>query len=173
MQQALADSGGVFTNIAMQNMKKLDSFLKEVLRYYPLGAGSFQRKVLKPFTLSNGQTIPEGVIIEVPAGSMNFDDEIHEDPFKFDALRYYNLRMAKDKEESAVKAAEVVANSQFVSVGTSSLTFGYGRHACPGRFFAVNEIKMIMATALLHYDMKNVDGQTERYPNRQIGSQVC
>lgn len=39
MQQALAESGGVFTNIAMQNMKKLDSFLKEVLRYYPLGAG--------------------------------------------------------------------------------------------------------------------------------------
>lgn len=81
--------------------------------------------------------------------------------------------MSKDAQESGTKAAEVVANSQFVSVGSSSLTFGYGRHACPGRFFAVNEIKMIMATALLHYDMKNVAGQTGRYKNRQIGAQVC
>ena len=39
VQQALAETDGVFTNIAMQNMKKLDSFLKETLRVYPLGAG--------------------------------------------------------------------------------------------------------------------------------------
>lgn len=39
IHQALAESGGIFTNVAMQNMKKLDSFLKETLRYYPLGVG--------------------------------------------------------------------------------------------------------------------------------------
>lgn len=80
--------------------------------------------------------------------------------------------MAKTAEESGVRAAEAVANSQFVSVGTSSLTFGYGRHACPGRFFAANEIKMVIATALQHYDMKLVDGETERYPNLTFGAQV-
>lgn len=173
VQQALADSGGVFTNIAMQNMKKLDSFLKEVVRFYPISAGSFQRKVLKPFTLSSGQAIPAGVIIEIAQAGVNFDDAVHERAAEFDALRYYKLRMAKDEAGSGAKAAEVVANSQFVSVGTSSLTFGYGRHACPGRFFAVNEIKMIIATALLHYDMKNVDGQVGRYENKKIGIQVC
>jgi hypothetical protein len=36
VQQALAASDGVFTSLAMQNMKKLDSFLREVLRYYPI-----------------------------------------------------------------------------------------------------------------------------------------
>lgn len=39
VQQALDESDGVFTNLAMQNMKKLDSFMKETLRFYPLGAG--------------------------------------------------------------------------------------------------------------------------------------
>lgn len=33
---ALAESNGVFTSGAMQNMKKLDSFLKETMRYYAL-----------------------------------------------------------------------------------------------------------------------------------------
>jgi hypothetical protein len=41
IEQALAESDGVFTNLAMQNMKKLDSFMKETLRFYPLGAGKF------------------------------------------------------------------------------------------------------------------------------------
>ncbi|KAG9258879.1 cytochrome P450 [Emericellopsis atlantica] len=171
VQQALAETDGVFTNIALQNMKKLDSFLKETLRVYPLGAASFQRMVLKDFTLSNGQVIPAGCIIEVPSGIVNVDPEVHDSPEQFDALRYYNMRIAKGEQDSATKTAEVVANSQFVSVGTSSLTFGYGRHACPGRFFAVNEIKMIMATALLHYDVKNVEGQEERIPNWKFGSQ--
>lgn len=39
VQQALAESGGQFTSGALQNMKKLDSFLKEVLRCSPISAG--------------------------------------------------------------------------------------------------------------------------------------
>ena len=34
---ALAESNGIFTSSALQNMKKLDSFLKETTRYYALG----------------------------------------------------------------------------------------------------------------------------------------
>lgn len=65
-----------------------------------------------------------------------------------------------------------MANSQFVSVSESSLTFGYGRHACPGRFFAANEIKMILANLLLHYEVRNPDGVTERHKNIRMGAQL-
>ena len=34
------------------------------------------------------------------------------------------------------------------------LLFGHGRHACPGRFFAVNELKAMMAHLLLTYDVR-------------------
>lgn len=34
-----------------------------------------------------------------------------------------------------------------------------------GRFFAINEIKMIVAEMLTTFDMKNVEGCEERYPN--------
>jgi cytochrome P450 len=35
VQQALDDAGGEMTSLALQNMKKLDSFLKESVRVYP------------------------------------------------------------------------------------------------------------------------------------------
>lgn len=34
------------------------------------------------------------------------------------------------------------------------MTFGHGRYACPGRFFASNESKIILATLLLKYDIR-------------------
>ena len=43
---------------------------------------------------------------------------------------------------------------QFVSVTKENMAFGFGRHACPGRFFAANEIKLILARLLLGYDMR-------------------
>ncbi|GKT81246.1 cytochrome P450 [Colletotrichum tofieldiae] len=170
IQQALVESKGVFTSIAMQNMKKLDSFLKECMRFHLLGPASFQRKVLKTFTLSNGQVIPKGSIIEVPTIGIYNDKEFFPDADEFDPLRFYKLRLSKKEQKTGSKQAEVVASAQFVSVGQSSLTFGYGRHACPGRFFAVNEIKMIMATLLLNYDLMNPGGSRERHPNLVSGA---
>lgn len=37
VQHALAETNGVFTSSAMQNMKKVDSFLKETMRYHSMG----------------------------------------------------------------------------------------------------------------------------------------
>lgn len=36
----------------------------------------------------------------------------------------------------------------------SSLEFGHGSHACPGRFFATNVIKSILIPFLLDYDLR-------------------
>ncbi|GKT54545.1 cytochrome P450 [Colletotrichum tofieldiae] len=155
IQQALVESKGVFTSIAMQNMKKLDSFLKECMRFHLLGPASFQRKVLKTFTLSNGQVIPKGSIIEVPTIGIYNDKEFFPDADEFDPLRFYKLRLSKKEQKTGSKQAEVVASAQFVSVG---------------RFFAVNEIKMIMATLLLNYDLMNPGGSRERHPNLVSGA---
>jgi cytochrome P450 len=133
-------------------------------------AASFQRKVLKPIVLSNGQHIPAGVCIEVPSSQIHLDPELYPEPEKFDALRFYKLREAKHSSDKT--AAAVVASSQFVSVSADNLSFGYGRHACPGRFFAANEIKMILGVALMQYELKMPDGIEGRYPNFLIGGAV-
>ncbi|KAJ7213645.1 hypothetical protein B0H12DRAFT_1033006, partial [Mycena haematopus] len=34
------------------------------------------------------------------------------------------------------------------------LSFGLGKHACPGRFFAVTELKLMLACIYQNYDIK-------------------
>ncbi|KAI9146965.1 Ent-kaurene oxidase-like protein [Paramyrothecium foliicola] len=171
VQTAISETNGQFTHISLASMKKLDSFLKEVTRYHAITASVFQRKVLKRFTLSNGQEIPKGEQLEIAAVGVNFDETIHENPETFDALRYYKLRQATSVGLTETKVKEPTHN-QFVSVGRSSLTFGYGRFACPGRFLAANEIKMIIADLILHFQIKNSGQIDGRYPNLKIGTLV-
>lgn len=42
----------------------------------------------------------------------------------------------------------------------TSLSFGYGSQACPGRYFAIGEIKMILMRLLLEYEFKFAEGET-------------
>jgi cytochrome P450 len=37
--------------------------------------------------------------------------------------------------------------------------FGHGEHACPGRFFASNEMKIALCVLLLKYDLRFVPGE--------------
>jgi cytochrome P450 len=46
-----------------------------------------------------------------------------------------------------------------------------GKHACPGRFFAGNELKAMMAHLLLKYDIRaEVEGV--RPPNSNVGQSI-
>lgn len=159
---------GDFSTLALQKMKKLDSFLRENMRVYPLSWSTFQRKVHKPFTLSNGQYIPAGVIIEIPAHSIVHDPGRFDRPDEFDAFRHCRAPnvVGLDGEKNAG------ASNHMVSVSLNNLPFGYGRQACPGRFFAANEIKMIVARAILDYEIKLADGATKRYANIEYNEAV-
>lgn len=52
-----------------------------------------------------------------------------------------------------------------VTVGDTFLSFGHGKHACPGRFFASYEMKLMLAHLIQHYD---VDLMAERPANQVI-----
>lgn len=49
---------------------------------------------------------------------------------------------------------------QFGIISTSGefLPFGLGRHACPGRYFAASELKLMLAYVVTHYDVKLEQG---------------
>ncbi|KAI1409310.1 cytochrome P450 [Hypoxylon sp. FL1857] len=169
VREVLAKTGGEFTAQGLQDMKKLDSFVKELLRFHPLQSSTSQRRVVQPIPLSNGQVLPAGVIVEAPNAPVCGDAEIFEDPHVFDPLRFYKVRQTKDAANANSKRRDMLANSQLVSSSASSLTWGYGRHACPGRFFAANEIKMVTGKVLMQYEIKLPDGVTERYPDLTFG----
>ncbi|PSN58628.1 cytochrome P450 monooxygenase-like protein [Corynespora cassiicola Philippines] len=160
----LAEHEGHITTKALQQMEKLDSYMKEVNRFYPPGITSFGRFVLKGITLSNGQYIPPGVVIEVPSLAIYNDSQFWPEGDKFDGFRHYKMRRGGSTTDHA--------RNQFVTTNEQNLAFGYGRHACPGRFFAANEIKMIVAKMIMDYDIKLPDGQTERYAQIEIGPSI-
>ncbi|KAJ4317019.1 hypothetical protein N0V94_005160 [Neodidymelliopsis sp. IMI 364377] len=162
-RSVLAQNDGNITAKALQQMEKLDSYMKEVTRMYTPGLTSFGRRVLKGITLSNGQYIPPGVIIEVPAHAVYHDSSVYPDSDKFDGLRHYKLRRGGSTTDHA--------RNQFVTTNEQNLSWGYGRHACPGRFFATNEIKMIVARLILDYDIKMPNGLTERHDPVNFGKQ--
>lgn len=47
---------------------------------------------------------------------------------------------------------------QLVSATAERLAFGFGKHACPGRFFAAQELKTMLAHVLLKYDIEFIGG---------------
>ncbi|OQE17315.1 hypothetical protein PENSTE_c021G05288 [Penicillium steckii] len=145
---ALAQSNGVLDHATLQRLKKLDSFMKESLRMNPLTFATFERRVLRPFTLSDGTYIPQGTVLEVPNHAISRDPTVYEDPDTFQPWRFSDKRNGGPED----------ARQQFVSISPGFGSFGYGRHACPGRFFAGVELKMILARALLTYDIKSRDG---------------
>ena len=161
IQQTLDASGGVWTTQALTSLRKLDSFIRETMRLDPVFFNAFRRKVLRPFELSDGTYIPKDTMIEVPYYAITRDPSIFPDPDTFNGFRFADIPERK-----------VWELNQFVSITPTNLLFGYGRHACPGRFFAANEIKMIVARVLLEFDFKNADGTTERYKNLEFGTTV-
>lgn len=87
--------------------------------------------------------------MEIASSAIQVDDHLYPDAQNFDGLRFYNMRQA---EGQAVK-------HQYISTGKNDLSWGYGRHACPGRFIADVEIKLVLAEFLMHYDIKNPRGE--------------
>lgn len=85
------------------------------------------------------------------------DPEVYPNPEKYDLYRFYNLRAQPVKENGY----------QYVTNSPQHLLFGHGTHACPGRFFASNEMKIALCHLLLKYDWKLCDGETTRPLNLQ------
>ncbi|KAI1149500.1 cytochrome P450 [Nemania diffusa] len=131
------------TKTALFNLKLMDSVLKETQRLKPIKMTTMHRLALADVTLSDGTVIPKGTKCAVRS-TKRLDPDIYENPEEFDGARFMRMR---DIPEKANKA-------HLVTTGTESLGFGHGLHACPGRFFAANELKIALVHLLLKYDLK-------------------
>ncbi|KAF8178062.1 cytochrome P450 [Pholiota molesta] len=142
-----------WTKTAMGKMRKVDSFIKESQRL-AVGGLSMNRKALKDFKFSNGVTVPAGTHIAVASYETHVDGNLYSDPDKFEGLRFADKR---EEEGEGLKHQMVALSHEYV-------VFGTGRHACPGRFFAVNELKAMLSHILLTYDVK-IPNDGPRPPN--------
>ncbi|KAF8549787.1 cytochrome P450, partial [Imleria badia] len=136
-----------WSKAALSKMRKVDSFLKECQRLEGMSSVSLIRMALKDFTFSDGTFIPKGTRIFTAARSVHRDEAVYESALAFDPFRFSRLR---EGDSEGVK-------HQYISTTPEYIPFGHGRHAWPGRFFAANELKTMLAHILVMYDVKLED----------------
>ncbi|KAF2173631.1 hypothetical protein M409DRAFT_61961 [Zasmidium cellare ATCC 36951] len=139
----LAQEG--WSRTALPKLQLLDSFLKEVHRFRPLSLTSMYRLVKKPVSLNDGTLLPAGTRLKID-DTMVHDSTLFSNAGTFEVARFQRLRKQSGEEHQ----------HQFVSLTPDIMAFGYGRHACPGRFFASHELKIALCVLLLQYDIRSV-----------------
>jgi cytochrome P450 len=144
VEEAVKSEG--WTKPALDQMHKLDSFIKESLRLHSIMILGLRRVALNDFTFSDGTTIPRGTLVSASSRSAHFNDKVYEDPLKFDGFRFSKMRELED-EGSSNRIGMVSPNQDYIA-------FGHGRHACPGRYFAACEVKFMFAHIVSTYDVK-------------------
>ncbi|KAJ5291290.1 hypothetical protein N7478_000541 [Penicillium angulare] len=117
----------------LQNLRLLDSVIKESQRLRPTGKVSMHRIAKETFTLPGDVYVPKGTCLGVSTSHM-MGSSVWPDGEKFDGYRFYKMRQSPDKANSA----------QLVATNPEHMGFGYGKMACPGRFFVANEMKIFV-----------------------------
>lgn len=103
--------------------------------------------------------LPHGTSLALPISAMYRDPEIFSDPDTFDAFRF-----ASDKSQKMLSS--ITADKQF-------LGFGFGTHACPGRFFSLNEVKLVVAHLLLSYDIEYQQERPDTVPLMWLNTPIA
>lgn len=143
-------SKGGWSKTSLFNMKLVDSTMKEAQRVMPLGRVSMQRIAMKDVHLKGENiTLRKGQHVTVDSTGDAYPN-VFPNPEKFDIYRWLRLRETPDFANKA----------HFVSTSPEHLGFGHGMHACPGRFFAANEVKLTLCYLLLNYDWELAPGTT-------------
>jgi len=132
-----------WTKAGLDRMHKIDSFIKESQRLHPLSNLLISRVAVNDFTFSDGTTIPRGTSVSVSSHKIHLNDKVYEDPLKFDGFRFSKMGL-----ESPEKKVGMVSSTQ------DHVSFGLGRHVCPGRYFAACELKLMFAHIVTTYDVK-------------------
>ncbi|KAK2601862.1 hypothetical protein QQS21_004548 [Conoideocrella luteorostrata] len=132
---------------SLYNLKLMDSVFKESQRLKPAVLAPMRRLVTKDMELSDGTKLFKGEKIIADAAHM-WDSSRYTEAERYDGYRFLRMRETAGQDKHA----------HLVSTSADHLGFGHGQHACPGRFFAANEVKIALIHLLLKYDWKLASG---------------
>ncbi|KAE8350016.1 cytochrome P450 [Aspergillus coremiiformis] len=127
----------------------IDSALRESLRLNSLAPRALHRQVVRRggVVLPDGQRVPEGTWLCVLSANLQTDSDFYDDAQSYKPFRF----VPKLMETSSEKAPSLpLTNEKY-------LTFGYGRHACPGRWFSFQLMKIVIAYMVANYDIERLE----------------
>lgn len=127
-----------------QEMPYLDSFVKETARLNPGPILSAPRKVMVPYTSSDGYHIPTGNWLAIPQVSLMRDEKVWPRGKTFEAFRFV------DEKNGTSESRLTHPSYEFPFWGSI-------RHACPARFYVSVVMKMILSHLIVDYEFKLAD----------------
>ncbi|KAK2596421.1 hypothetical protein N8I77_013312 [Diaporthe amygdali] len=153
----IGEHPGMTSRQWIAKLMKMDSFIIEMQRTNPQILLRPQRVAMVPLTLKDGTTIPQGARVAW-AGHHHANDPsiLTSDPEAFDPMRSYRKRTAYVDEDGENP-------NKYTAVDQSdmdTLAFGYGGQACPGRYFAIGEIKLVLSRMLVQFDFAYPKGKS-------------
>lgn len=132
--------------------------------------------------MADGTHLPVGALVGADTNHNVFKHSTLENPDVFDGFRFERLRDQENSDSKYQVSSSYHVDlffpympladentsflEQAVSTGNDHLVFGLGTQACPGRFFAIHEAKVVMARFLKYYDFKLSDNPPG-HPMRQ------
>jgi len=121
----------------LKQLTKMDSFIRETMRTSNRSIALPHKIVgMDEWKLPNGYVLPKGTVVNINAEDVYYSPELQgPNPREFNAWRFLG--------------SEKVATR----IGPDMIAFGLGRHACPGRFFAVHEMKLALSLFLKRYSI--------------------
>ncbi|XP_074484085.1 cytochrome P450 7B1 [Sebastes fasciatus] len=154
--QFSGDGDVAFSRDQLEKLVNLESAINESLR---LSSASMNIRVAQEdFSLrldgERSVAVRKGDVIALYPQSMHMDPEIYEEPqsFRFD-------RFLQDGREKA----DFYKDGQ--KLRYYLMPFGSGASMCPGRYFALNEIKQFLCLLVLYFDMQLEEDQTRAAVN--------
>ncbi|PRP93189.1 Lanosterol 14-alpha demethylase [Enhygromyxa salina] len=132
-----------FDTEALDSLRLLDSAIREALR---LSSGSLTvRRAMLDFELgtpSGSWALREGDRVCIAPYLSHRDPEIFEEPERYRHDRFYIERGVKQFFKGGER------------VPMPLMPFGAGVSMCPGRFFAINEVKLLVALMLSRFELE-------------------
>lgn len=152
---------GQWSKPALSHLHKLDSAIRESARLNSIVTIGLGRTVVADAGLTTagpgGAHLPKGTKVSVAACRIMRDEARYAGGAAFLPFRFSDRRAAQGADHVRL------ARNALPTTNPDFLTFGHGRHACPGRFFAAAEMKLVLAHAILRYDFAML-------PERPAGS---
>jgi len=163
--EVLAANNNTWIKQGLTHMYKIDSTIKESLRVRPMSAYGLLRVVIQKggITTPYSRTyLPEGASVGIGVQAIHRDSNVYAQLDQYQPFRFADLRAtATAKLDGGTTGALKAANLALPSVSPTFQSFGFGRHACLGRFFAANELKSLLAYIVQHYDLQMQEKRPE------------
>ncbi|RKU42552.1 hypothetical protein DL546_006029 [Coniochaeta pulveracea] len=177
---------------ALARLHHVDSAIRESMRLNGFVARGIMKTVMAPggITLPDGTHLPQGVKVGIQAYSVHHDEDFYPNAETYQPFRFVpapNSRADQEPDTAIASGSDTESSRSscaprrlsvdssgstsserkkplaLVTTSPTFLAFSHGPNACPGRFFAANQMKLTLAHIALHYE---IDPVAQRPENR-------